>query len=79
MGKIVKMSFEGQNLQYIGKWTEVLCFQKEIDSKGCSDPALGLYYTIIDFNEVYIRIYLPDKNYIHRGRQAEVNIIFEGR
>ena len=43
MGKIVKMSFEGQNLQYIGKWTEVLCFQKEIDSKGCSDPALGLY------------------------------------
>ena len=43
MGKIVTMSFEGQNLQYIGKWTEVLCFQKEIDSKGCSDPALGLY------------------------------------
>ena len=37
------------------------------------------YYTIIDFNEVDIRIYLPDKNYIHRGRKAEVNIIFEGR
>ena len=30
--------------------------------------ALVKYYTIIDFNEVDIRIYLPDKNYIHRGR-----------
>ena len=41
MGKIVKMSFEGQNFQLIGKWTAVLCFQKEIDSRGCSDQALG--------------------------------------
>ena len=32
------------------------------------------YYTIIDFNEVDIRIYLPEKVIIHRGRQAEVNI-----
>ena len=37
------------------------------------------YYTITDFNEVDIRIYLPDKNYIHRGRKAEVNITSEGR
>ena len=34
MGKIVKMLFEGQNLQLIGKWTEVLCFQKEILTPG---------------------------------------------
>ena len=26
------------------------------------------YYTIIDFNEVDIRIYLPKKVIIHRGR-----------
>ena len=26
------------------------------------------YYTIIDFNEVDIRIYLPKKGIIHRGR-----------
>ena len=26
------------------------------------------YYTIIDFNEVDIRIYLPEKVMIHRGR-----------
>ena len=32
------------------------------------------YYTIIDFDEVDIRIYLPEKVIIHRGRQAEVNI-----
>ena len=37
------------------------------------------YYTIIDFNEVDIRIYLPEKVIFHRGRQAEVNITFEGR
>ena len=32
MEKIVKMSFEGQNLQSIGKWTEFLWFEKDIDS-----------------------------------------------
>ena len=37
------------------------------------------YYTIIDFNEGDIRIYLPEKVIIHRGRQAEVNITFKGR
>ena len=29
---------------------------------------MGQYYTIIDFNEVDIRIYLPEKVIIHRGR-----------
>ena len=28
----------------------------------------GRHYTIIDFNEVDIRIYLPEKVIIHRGR-----------
>ena len=37
------------------------------------------YYTIIDFNEVDMRIYLPEKVIIHRGRLAEVNITFKGR
>ena len=32
------------------------------------------YYTIIDYNEVDMRIYLPEKSDIHGGRQAEVNI-----
>ena len=40
---------------------------------------LYVYYTIIDFNEVDIRIYLPEKVIIHRGRKAEVNITFKGR
>ena len=39
----------------------------------------GYYYTIIDFNEVDIRIYLPEKVIIHRGRKTEVNITFKGR
>ena len=37
----------------------------------CKVPAFNLhleYYTIIDFNEVDIRIYLPEKVIIHRGR-----------
>ena len=29
---------------------------------------VGCHYTIIDFNEVDIRIYLPEKVIIHRGR-----------
>ena len=29
---------------------------------------IGPYYTIIDFNEVDIKIYLPEKVIIHRGR-----------
>ena len=53
MGKIVKMSFEGQNLQIIGKWTKVLCFQKEIDSRGCSDSAMVLYTLYIQVKHIY--------------------------
>ena len=34
--KIVKMSFEGQNLQLIGKRTEFLWFEKDIDSRSHS-------------------------------------------
>ena len=37
------------------------------------------YYTIIDFNEVDIRIYLPKKVIVQRGHEAEVNIAFKGR
>ena len=37
------------------------------------------YYTIIDFNDVDIRICLPEKRDIHRGRKAEVNITVEVR
>ena len=32
------------------------------------DFNFGRHYTIIDFNEVDIRIYLPEKVIIHRGR-----------
>ena len=37
------------------------------------------YYTNIDFNEVDMRIYLPQKGDNHRGRKAGVNITFKGR
>ena len=37
------------------------------------------YCRIIDFNEVDMRIYLPEKSDIHRGCKAEVNITFKGR
>ena len=39
----------------------------------------GFYDTIIDLNEVDIRIYLPEKSDIHRGHKAMVNIAFGGR
>ena len=36
------------------------------------------YHTMIDLNEVDIRIYLAVKSYILHGRKAEVNITFVG-
>ena len=34
----------------------------------CRTSIIQIHYTIIDFNEVDIRIYLPEKVIIHRGR-----------
>ena len=34
---------------------------KKMHPRGWSTPTPGQYYTIIDFNEVDIRIYLPEK------------------
>ena len=50
-----------------------------MQSQHCKLLTFGGYYTIIDFIEVDIWIYLPEKVIIHRGRQAEVNITFKGR
>ena len=40
-------------------------FQKQ---RAITLESLVRYYTIIDFNEVDMRIYLPEKVIIHRGR-----------
>ena len=40
--------------------------------------AMPLYYTIIDFNEVDIRIYRPEKIIFIGGCKTEVNITFKG-
>ena len=40
-------------------------------NKTVIDFNFGRHYTIIDFNEVDIRIYLPEKSDIHRGRKFE--------
>ena len=40
----------------------ILHFQMYINSLN------GKYYTVIEFNEVDVRIYLPKKVIIHRGR-----------
>ena len=37
-------------------------------NKTVIDFNFGRHYTIIDFNEVDIRIYLPEKVIIHQGR-----------
>ena len=77
MGKIVKMSFEGQNLQLIGKCTAVLCFQKEIDSRGCSDQALGLHTWIFPFySNKFIGIYLRFQVSVYRTIGPLVFTIF---
>ena len=45
MGKTVKMSFEGENQQESGKWTNIDYFEKKREENGpraSSAPALGL-------------------------------------
>ena len=51
---------KNQTLKKFSWYTKVLCATEY--SRGRQ------YYTIIDFNEVDIRIYLPEKVIIHRGR-----------
>ena len=43
-------------------------FNEKSYNKTVVDINYGRHYTIIDFNEVDIRIYLPEKVIIHRGR-----------
>ena len=57
MGKIVKMSFEGENLQEMGKWTEYLCLWKNFVGRGLSDPAPGLY-TCISYMTIIFKHFL---------------------
>ena len=44
---------------------QMMNFHKQ---KAIKTESMMRYYTIIDFNEVDIRIYLPEKVIIHRGR-----------
>ena len=58
-GKLLKCHLMGKTyLAKIGKWTAVLCFQKEIDSRGCSAPALGLYTCILLSSQTSLLIYI---------------------
>ena len=43
MGKTVRKSFNGRNLQQMTRVTKGLCLYKNSDHKGLSAPALGLY------------------------------------
>ena len=49
----------------IGVWDVT---KRQVNSISPEMMVYTLYYTIIDFNEVDIRIYLPEKVIIHRGR-----------
>ena len=46
MGKTVRKSFNGRNLQQMTKMTKGLCLYKNSDPKGLSAPAPGLYTCI---------------------------------
>ena len=43
VGKTVRKSFNGRNLQQMTRVTKGLCLYKNSDPKGLSVPALGLY------------------------------------
>ena len=61
MGKSVKMSFVGKTCRKWANGLKIDDSEKNLDPRGLSAPTPGQYYTIIDFNEVDIRIYLPEK------------------
>ena len=59
----------------IGRWTEVFCFQKEIDLRGCSDLALGLHTCILPlYSNKFIGIYLGFQVSVYRTNGPLVNI-----
>ena len=70
MGKIVQMEFEGQNLQEMGKWTEVLRFWKEFGPQGgggvCPCPGAFYMYTYITiiFKDLFLYNRLANQSQI---------------
>ena len=65
MGKIVTMSFEGNTCSKLANGLN-LYELKKIDSRGCSDPALGLYTCILPFlSNKFIR-YLRSQMSVYR-------------
>ena len=53
MGKTVRKSFNGRNLQQMTRVTKGLCLYKKSDSKGLSAPAPGLYTCINTWKIMY--------------------------
>ena len=49
--------YQNINLWKLGR----VCFTSYINLCASLDQFVGRHYTIIDFNEVYMRIYLPQK------------------
>ena len=60
MGKTVRKSFNGRNLQQMTRVTKGLCLYKNSDPKGLSAPAPGLYTCIKTWKIMY-KIRLPKR------------------
>ena len=61
MGKTVRKSFNGRNLQQVTRVTKGLCLYKNSDPKGLSAPAPGLYTCIklcikSDFKDIFLKL-----------------------
>ena len=64
MGKTVRKSFNGRNLQHMTRVTKGLCVYKNSEPKGLSAPAQGLYtcikslkmYIKSDFEEIILKL-----------------------
>ena len=70
--KLVRKSLDSRLNMSITTKVKVAIFlffnEKMSYNKTVIEFNFGRHYTIIDFNEVDMRIYLPDKVIIHRGR-----------
>ena len=70
MGKTVRKSFNGRNLQQMTRVTKGLCLYKNSDPKGLSAPAPGLYTCIkheklcikSDFKDIFLKLATNGQN-----------------
>ena len=80
MGKTVKMSFEGNNLQEIGNGLKIYDFIKKLDPRGQFAPTLG-QYTCACILQIYSKFFFSEtikaKLYMKNLQEEGINVLIK--